>query len=129
MKGIVAEGEELMKHRPSSLSTSGGDNHPEMPARSTPGGNVEPETPANGMSAHRTPIRKICRKRGLVTQARRDETASLDTMEVMVMEDKHMSPQDKSSVTGSLQVTVVGDKEMVKGRQEVFLTYKRRCKS
>jgi hypothetical protein len=128
MKGIVAEGEELMKHRPSSLSTSGGDNHPEMPVRSTPGGNVEPETPANGMSARRTPIRKICRKRGLVTQARRDETASPGPLKVMVMEDKHMSPQDKSSITGSLQVTVIGDK-MVKGKQEVFLTYKRRRKS
>ncbi|KAM0855709.1 hypothetical protein ACQ4PT_049599 [Festuca glaucescens] len=135
MKGIVVEGEELMQHRPSSLSTSGGNNHQEMPAGSTPRGDQAPVTPANGMSGgsyepemptHTTPIRKLCRNRGLVMQAQQDEMASPGTLEVMVMEDKHMSPQDMSSVTGSLQVMVMEDKVMVKDRKEVFQTYKRR---
>jgi hypothetical protein len=130
MKGIVTEGEELMLHRPSTLSTSGGNNHPEMPASSTPGGHQAPVTPANGMSggnnepempAHTTPIRKFCRNRGQVTQARQDETTSLDALEVMVMQDKHMTPQDKLSVTG---VMVIEDNEMVKDRQEVLQTHK-----
>jgi hypothetical protein len=128
MKGIVAEGEELMLHRLSTLSTSGGNNHPEMPARSTPGGNQAPMTPANSMSggnnepempAHTTPIRKFCRNRGQVTQARQDETTSLDALEVMVMQDKHTTLQDKLSVTG---VMVIEDMEMVKDRQEVLQT-------
>ena len=122
MKGIVAEGEELMQHRPSSLGTSGGSDHPEMPANGIPGGNNVPEMPA-----HMTPIRKHSRNRGLVTQAGQDETASRGTWEVMVMEDKHMSPQDESSVTGMLKVMLLeNDKEMVKDRKEVFQTYKRR---
>jgi hypothetical protein len=134
MKGIVAEGEELMQHRPSSLSTSGGNNHQEMPARSTPGGNQSPVSPANSMSGgsnepemptHTTPIRKLCRNRGLVMQAQQDEMASPGTLDVMVMEDKHISPQDKSSVTGRLEVMVIKE-EMVKDRKEVFQTYKRK---
>ena len=138
MKGIVVEGEELMKHRQSSLSTSGGNNHAEMPARGTPGGNQDQATPAaSGMSgvnnepemqAHTTPIRKLCRNRGLVTLARQDETVTPGTCEVKVMEDKHMSPQDESSVTGTLIVAVVEDKEMVKEERQgsCTQTYKRR---
>uniref|UniRef100_A0ACD6AGW5 Uncharacterized protein n=1 Tax=Avena sativa TaxID=4498 RepID=A0ACD6AGW5_AVESA len=145
MKGIVVEGEELMLHRPSSFSTSGGNNHPEMPAHTsgsedpeTPAhtsGTEDPETRADGVSggnnepempSHTTPIRKFCRNRGLVTQARQDKTTSPGTLEVMVMEDKHMSPQEKSTVTGMLQVMVMDDKEMVKDSNEVFQTYKRR---
>lgn len=134
MKGIVAEGEELMQHRPSSLSTSGGNNHQEMPARSTPRGNQSSVSPANSMSGgsnepemptHTTPIRKLCRNRGLVMQAQQDEMASPGTLDVMVMEDKHISPQDKSSVTGRLEVMVIKE-EMVKDRKEVFQTYKRK---
>ncbi|XP_047054049.1 non-structural maintenance of chromosomes element 4 homolog A-like, partial [Lolium rigidum] len=108
MKGIVAEGEELMQHRPSSLSTSGGNNQQEMP-----------------MPTHTTPIRKLSRNRGLVMQAQQDEMASPRTLEVMVMEDTHMSPQDKSSVTGRLDVMVIKE-EMAKDKKEVFQTYKRR---
>ncbi|CAM0910006.1 unnamed protein product [Alopecurus aequalis] len=148
MKGVVVEGEELMQHRPSSVSTSGGNNHPEMAPLSTPGGNQDPKTPANGMSgannelempAHTTPIRKLCKNHTQAhmtpirklsknhTQAWQDETASPGTWEVKVMQDKHMSPQDKSSVTGTLKVMVMeDDKEMVKSRPEVFKTYKRR---
>jgi hypothetical protein len=85
------------------------------PADGMSGGNNEPEMPA-----HTTPIRKFCRNRGQVTQARQDET-SLDALEVMVMQDKHMSLQDKLSVTG---VMVIEDKEMVKDRQEVLQTHK-----
>uniref|UniRef100_A0ACD5WT80 Uncharacterized protein n=1 Tax=Avena sativa TaxID=4498 RepID=A0ACD5WT80_AVESA len=135
MKGIVAEGQELMLHRPSSFSMSGGNNHPEMPTRNTCAGTEDPEMPSNDVSggnnepempSHTTPIRKFCRNRGLVTQARQDKPTSAGTFEVMVMEDKHISPQDKSSVTGKLQVMVVEDKEMVEDSKEVFQTYKRR---
>uniref|UniRef100_A0ACD6A8H1 Uncharacterized protein n=1 Tax=Avena sativa TaxID=4498 RepID=A0ACD6A8H1_AVESA len=113
MKGLVVKGGELMLHRPSSLSMPGGNNHPEMPARSTCAGTEDPETPANGVSggnnepempSHTTPIRKLCTNRGLVTEAWQDKTTFPGTLEVMVMEDK----------------------EMVKESKEVFQTYKRR---
>jgi hypothetical protein len=58
-------------------------------------------------------------------QSQQDEMASPGTLEVMVMEDKHMSPQDKSSVTGRLDIMVIKE-EIVKDRKEVFHTYKRR---
>ncbi|KAM0924469.1 hypothetical protein ACQ4PT_004881 [Festuca glaucescens] len=107
MKGIVAEGEELMQQRLSSLSTSGGNNHQEMPAGSTPRGNQSPVSPANSMSGgsnepemptHTTPIRKLCRNQGLVMQAQQEEMASPGSLEVMVMEDKHMRVPKTSRV-------------------------------
>ncbi|XP_020159825.1 non-structural maintenance of chromosomes element 4 homolog A [Aegilops tauschii subsp. strangulata] len=133
MKGIVVEGEELMAHRPPSLSTSGGNTQAEMPSRSTPGGNnqgevpargtpggnEEPMTPAHGMSggnnepemhAHTTSIRKHCRNRGLVTQARQDETTAMD------------NTQDEAIRT----VVKREDMEMAKDRQEMVQTYKRK---
>ncbi|XP_048538881.1 non-structural maintenance of chromosomes element 4 homolog A-like [Triticum urartu] len=138
MKGIVAEGEELMVHRPPSLSTSGGNTQAEMPTRSmpggnnqgevpahgTPGGNEDPATPVHGtsggnsepeMPAHTTSIRKHCRNRGLVTQARQDETTA--------MEDKRQTDaQDEVMRT----VVKREDMEMAKDRQEVVQTYKRK---
>ncbi|KAF7097264.1 hypothetical protein CFC21_099103 [Triticum aestivum] len=138
MKGIVAEGEELMVHSPPSLSTSGGNTQAEMPTRSmpggnnqgevpahgTPGGNEDPATPVHGtsggnsepeMPAHTTSIRKHCRNRGLVTQARQDETTA--------MEDKRQTDaQDEVMRT----VVKREDMEMAKDRQEVVQTYKRK---
>lgn len=142
MKGIVAEGEELMVHRPPSLSmsggntqaempsrsTSGGNNQGEVPARSTPGGNEDPATPVHGTSggnneperpAHTTSIRKHCRNRGLVTQAREDETRTVvDTQEAM--EDKQQTDaQDEAVCMVKREAMVMEDKEMVQ-------TYKRK---
>lgn len=78
----VADGEELLQHSSSSQGRfgTGRNNHPEMPP-------------------HSTPIRKLCRNRGLVMQ-------------------------DEMVATGTQLVTE--DKEMVDVRQEINLTYKRR---
>ncbi|KAF7103139.1 hypothetical protein CFC21_104166 [Triticum aestivum] len=145
MKGIVAEGEELMLHRPPSLSTSGGNTQAEMPSRSTPGGNPkvempahstpggneDPATPAHGMSgennepemhAHTTSIRKHCRNRGLVTQARQDEATAMDNTQGAMEDKQQADAQDEAIRT----VVKREDMEMGKDRPEMVQTYKRK---
>ncbi|XP_062178557.1 non-structural maintenance of chromosomes element 4 homolog B-like isoform X2 [Phragmites australis] len=130
------EPEELMPHRSSQPSPgTGGNNHPEpeelmphwssQPAPDT-GGNNHPE-PEVSPSAQGTPMRKLCRNRGLVLQ---DETVATGTQEVM--EDKKMVAtgeqevmEDKKMVATGAQ-EVMGDKKMVMDRLEINLTYKRR---
>ncbi|XP_044961645.1 non-structural maintenance of chromosomes element 4 homolog A-like [Hordeum vulgare subsp. vulgare] len=148
MKGIVPEGEELMLHRPPSVSTSGGNTQAETPSRSTPGGNhqvdvhelstpggnEDPATPAHGtswgnnepeMHAHTTSIRKHCRNRGLVMQARQDEVTAMDTQEAT--EDKQQADaQDEAVGTVKREAMAMEDREMAKGRQEIVQTYKRK---
>ncbi|KAM3212999.1 hypothetical protein ACQJBY_065796 [Aegilops geniculata] len=145
MKGIVAEGEELMPHRPPSLSTPGGNNQGEVPARGTPGGNnqgevpargtpggnEEPVTPAHGMSggnnepemhAHTTSIRKHCRNRGLVTQARQDEATPMGNTQGAMEDKQQRDAQDEVIRT----VVKREDMEMARDRQEMVQTYKRK---
>lgn len=99
---------------PAAHSTFGGNNNPEMPAaQSTFGGNNDPEMPG-----HTTPIRKLCRNRGLVKDARQDETTAADNQE-MDVEDKTVS-----IATSTLEAMV--NKEFIEYRHETAKTYKRR---
>jgi non-structural maintenance of chromosomes element 4 len=91
MKGIVAEGEELMPHRSSQAAPSTGENNPpeaEVPL-ATQNGRIphpEPEVP---LAAQRTPIKKLCRNQGLVLQ---DETVTTGTQKIMEEETSCGSP-------------------------------------
>ncbi|KAK3134107.1 hypothetical protein QOZ80_6AG0545090 [Eleusine coracana subsp. coracana] len=142
MKGIVAEGEELMPHRCSQAAPSSREsNHPgaEVPvaAQSTPISRPEPAVlfakqstrighpePEVALAVQTTSIKKLCRNRGLVLQ---DETFTTGVKKVI---EKETAPTEANeAMEEKMAATVVQDvmkDQMVKDRKEVLLTYKRR---
>lgn len=139
MKGIVPEGAELMPHRCSQSAPSTGENNRPVASRCTPTSRPEPAVPLAKQStrtsrpapevpfaAQSTPIKKLCRNRGLVLQ---DETVTPGTQKLQKRREEeapagaHEATEEKMAATVAPEV--MKDK-MVKDRNEILLTYKRR---
>jgi non-structural maintenance of chromosomes element 4 len=141
MKGIVAEGEELMPHRDSQVAPSTGENNRAeaevpMPAESTPVNRREPEVPLATQSgrlnrpepeaplaAQSTLIKKLCKNQGLVLE---DQTVTTGVQKVL---DEETAPAEAhEDMEEKLEATVTQEfmkDKMVENRMEI-LTYKRR---
>jgi non-structural maintenance of chromosomes element 4 len=124
MKGIVAEGEELMPHRGSQAaeSTPVSRREPAMPLATQSGrmNRPEPEVP---LAAQSTSIKKFCRNQGLVLQ---DQTVTTCVQKVL---EEEMAPAEALEDMEEKMEAIVTQEfmkdKMVENRMEI-LTYKRR---
>jgi hypothetical protein len=75
--------------------------------------------------AQRTPIKKLCRNRGLVLQ---DETVTTGTQKIMEEETVPMAAHEamEEKMEAAVAQEVMKDKKMVKDRRGIHLTCKRR---
>ena len=121
MKGVVAEGDELMPHRCyQATPCTRENNRPEaevpMATQSTPISHPDPKV----LVAAQTPIKKLCRNRGLVLQ---DEKIASSEKVMEETAPAYEAMEEKMAATVPREV--MKDK-MVQDTKEIHLTYKRR---